>query len=213
MKYRLAKILLFIFLIPFTESCVISKNIEKGKLILKSNQILINGNSISKDSLKPLLTQNKNKYFLGFPLSASLYESSRKNPDSIFNKWLKKSSKKEKKLTKILSKKQIQQIKKYIQNFNDWKERNGEELQLIDSTKTKISIENLKSYFKNNGYFDANISSKIEIDKNNSNYGKVIYNILLGNQYYLDNIKSNIQSKLLDSIYSKNLESSFLKKK
>ena len=117
-----------------------------------------------------------------------------------------------KKLTKILSKKQIQQIKKYIQNFNDWKERNGEELQLIDSTKTKISIENLKSYFKNNGYFDANISSKIEIDKNNSNYGKVIYNILLGNQYYLDNIKSNIQSKLLDSIYSKNLESSFLKK-
>ena len=63
-------------------------NIEKGKLILKSNQILINGNSISKDSLKPLLTQNKNKYFLGFPLSASLYESSRKNPDSIFNKFI-----------------------------------------------------------------------------------------------------------------------------
>jgi len=211
-KYRLAKILLFIFLISFTESCVVSKNIEKGKLILKSNQILINGNQISKDSLKPLLTQNKNKYFLGFPLSASLYESSKKNPDSIFNKWLKKSSKKEKKLIKILSKKQVQQIKKYIGNFNDWKKRNGEELQLIDSTKTKISIENLKSYFKNNGYFDANISSEIEIDKNNSKYGKVTYNILLGNQYYLDSIKSNIESKLLDSIYRNNLENSFLKK-
>ena len=212
MKYRLAKILLFIFLISFTESCVISKNIQKGKLILKSNHILINGNPIPKDSLKPLLTQNKNKYFLGLPLSASLYESSKKNPDSIFNKWLKKSLKKEKRLTKLLSKKQVQQIKKYVENFNDWKKRNGEELQLIDSTKTKISIENLKSYFKNNGYFDANTSSKIEIDKNNSNYGKVTYNIQLGNQYYLDSIKSNIESKLLDSIYSNNLESSLLKK-
>ena len=79
------------------QSCVVSKNIEKGKLILNSNKILINGNPITKDSLKPLLIQNKNKYFLGFPFSASLYESSKKNTDSIFDKWLKKSSNKEKK--------------------------------------------------------------------------------------------------------------------
>ena len=179
---RITKILLFIFLISFAESCVISKNIDKGKLILKSNEILINGKSISKDSLKPLLVQNQNNYFLGFPLSASLYESSKKNSDSIFNSWINKKSKRKKRLNKVLSKKQVLQIKNYIKNFNNWKKRNGEELQLIDSTKTKISTENLKSYFKNNGYFDAKISSKVEI--NNDKYGKVIYDINLGNQYY-----------------------------
>jgi outer membrane protein assembly factor BamA len=187
---------------------VISKNIDKGKLILKSNEILINGKSISKDSLKPLLVQNQNNYFLGFPLSASLYESSKKNSDSIFNSWINKKSKRKKRLNKVLSKKQVLQIKNYIKNFNNWKKRNGEELQLIDSTKTKISTENLKSYFKNNGYFDAKISSKVEI--NNDKYGKVIYDINLGNQYYLDSIKSNIQSSLLDSIYLNNLSKSYL---
>ena len=199
-------------MILFSESCVISKNIGKENLILKSNEILINGNSITKDSLQPLLTQNKNKYFLGLPLSSLLYESSKKNSDSVFNNWINKKPKRKKRLNKILSKKQVFQIKKYIKNFNDWKKRNGEELQLIDSTKTKISIENLKSYFKNNGYFDAEISSIIEINEKNSRYGKIVYNINLGNQYYLDSVKSNIQSKLLDSIYFKNLSKSHLNK-
>ena len=197
-------------MISISESCVISKNIENGKLILKSNEILINGKSISKDSLKPLIVQNQNNYFLGFPLSASLYESSKKNSDSIFNSWINKNPKREKRLNKILSKKQVLQIKNYIKNYNNWKKRNGEELQLIDSTKTKISSENLKSYFKNNGYFDAKINSKIEI--NNNKYGNVIYDINLGSQYYLDSIKSNIQSSLLDSIYMINLSKSYLRK-
>tara|TARA_B110000240_G_scaffold196824_1_gene250063 strand:- start:6447 stop:8969 length:2523 start_codon:yes stop_codon:yes gene_type:complete len=210
-RYRLTKILLFIFLISFYESCVISKDIPEGSLILKSNQILINNKSISKDSLKPLLTQNKNNYFLGFPVYASLFESSNKDTDSVFNKWINKNPKRKKRITNFLSEKQVIQIKKYIKSFNNWKKRNGEELEIIDSTKTKVSIENLKSYFKNNGYFDAQIFSKNEINENNKKFAKIIFNIELGNQYYLDSIKSNIQSNLLDSIYSKNLENSFLK--
>ena len=191
---------------------MISKNLKNEGIILKSNDILINGKLISKDSLKPLITQNKNNYLFGIPLSALLYESSKKNSDSIFNKWINKKSKRNKRIIKVFSKKQVVQIKKYIEDFNNWKKRNGEELQIIDSTKTNISIENLKSFFKNNGYFDSEISSKIEIDKKNQKFGKVIYNIALGNQYYLDNIKSNIQSPLLDSLYQKNIDKSFLKK-
>ena len=77
MDHILTKILLFIFLSPLFIGCSISKNIEKGKLILRSNEILVNGNKIPKDSLKPLLTQNKNNYFIGFPFSAYLNESSK----------------------------------------------------------------------------------------------------------------------------------------
>ena len=199
-------------MISFLKSCVISKNIENKEIVLKSSEIYINGQSIPKDSLKPLLTQDKNNFFLGVPLSALLYESSKKEPDTIFNDWINKNPKREKRITKILSKKQIFQIKKYIKNFNDWRKRNGEELQIIDSTKTQVSIENLKSYFKNNGYFKSKISSRVEVDLNNKNYGKVIYKIDLGSQYYLDSIKTNIQSPLLDSIYTQNIKDSFLKK-
>ena len=212
MKHRLTKILLFIILSPLFVGCNISKNIEKGKLILKSNEIIVNGNKISKDSLSPLLTQNKNNYFLGFPFSAYLNESSKKNTDSIFNSWVKKTKKRKSKLINIFSKKQINQISKYIIDFNQWKIKNGEKLELIDSTKTKISIENLKSFYKNNGYFNSEIKTKILIDQKNNNYGKVVYNINLGSQYYLDSIKTNIESKVLDSIFKKNKSYSFLKK-
>lgn len=212
MKHRLTKILLFIILSPLFVGCNISKNIEKGKLILKSNEIIVNGNKISKDSLSPLLTQNKNNYFLGFPFSAYLNESSKKNTDSIFNSWVKKTKKRKSKLIDIFSKKQINQIRKYIIDFNQWKIKNGEKLVLIDSTKTKISIENLKSFYKNNGYFNSEIKTKILIDQKNNNYGKVVYNINLGSQYYLDSIKTNIESKVLDSIFKKNKSYSFLKK-
>ena len=191
---------------------MISKNLKYEGIILKSNDIFINGKLISKDSLDPLITQNKNNYLFGIPLSALLYESSKKNSDSIFNKWINKKSKRNERITKVFSNKQVVQIKKYIEDFNNWKKRNGEELQIIDSTKTNISIENLKSFFKNNGYFDSEISSSIEINKKNQKFGKVIYNIDLGNQYYLDSIKSNIQSPILDSLYQKNIGKSFLKK-
>jgi|TARA_B110000967_G_scaffold113792_1_gene116410 outer membrane protein assembly factor BamA len=211
-KHRLTKILLFIILSPLFVGCNISKNIEKGKLILKSNEIIVDGNKISKDSLSPLLTQNKNNYFLGFPFSAYLNESSKKNTDSIFNSWVKKTKKRKSKLINIFSKKQINQISKYIIDFNQWKIKNGEKLELIDSTKTKISIENLKSFYKNNGYFNSEIKTKILIDQKNNNYGKVVYNINLGSQYYLDSIKTNIESKVLDSIFKKNKSYSFLKK-
>ena len=211
-KNFFTKILLFIFLISFLKSCMISKNLKYEGIILKSNDIFINGKLISKDSLNPLITQNKNNYLFGIPLSALLYESSKKNSDSIFNKWINKKSKRNERITKVFSKKQVIQIKKYIEDFNNWKKRNGEELQIIDSTKTNISIENLKSFFKNNGYFDSEISSSIEINKKNQKFGKVIYNIDLGNQYYLDSIKSNIQSPILDSLYQKNIGKSFLKK-
>ena len=212
MKHRLTKILLFIILSPLFVGCNISKNIEKGKLILKYNEIIVNGNKISKDSLSPLLTQNKNNYFLGFPFSAYLNESSKKNTDSTFNSWLEKTKKRKSKLINVFSKKQIHQIRKYIIDFNQWKIKNGEKLELIDSTKTKISIENLKSFYKNNGYFNSEVKTKTVIDQKNNNYGKVVYNINLGNQYYLDSIKTNIESKVIDSIYKKNKSYSFLKK-
>ena len=57
---------------------MISKNLKYEGIILKSNDIFINGKLISKDSLNPLITQNKNNYLFGIPLSALLYESSKK---------------------------------------------------------------------------------------------------------------------------------------
>ena len=73
-------------------------------------------NCFSQETIEKM---KKNNYFLGFPFSAYLNESSKKNTDSIFDSWIEKSNSRKSKLISIFSKKQLQQLKKYIkQSFS-----------------------------------------------------------------------------------------------
>ena len=210
-KYNISKIILFVILVTFSKSCVVTQKIGNDNVVLKENKIFIDGELLKKDSLTPLLVQKKNNYLFGIPISAFIYETTKNNTDSIFNNWLNKYPKRSKRLSKIFSEKQVSQIRKYIKDFNNWKKRNSERIEIIDTIKNNISSENLKSYLDNNGYFDSKITSKIELDLKNKNFGNVIYNIQKGNQYYLDSIKTDIKSNDLDSIYESNKSKTFLK--
>ena len=211
MKKFISKIALFVITCITVISCSVTKDLNKDDLILRSNEIFVNGSKVKTDSLSPLITQKKNNYIIGYPLAGKLYQSSKKNSDSIFNEWINKRVNRNKRLNSILSKKQVIQLNSYFKNFNIWKKKNGEKLEIIDSVKTNISIDNLKSYFKNNGYFNSQISSNTIIDQNNSKYGKVIYNIKTGNQYTLDSIATNIDSEVLRSIFNSAKQKSILK--
>lgn len=114
MKNLYTKIVLFTILGISLLSCSVTKNLESNSLILRSNKILVNKSEISADSLLPLIVQKKNNYFIGFPVGAKLYESSKKNSDSLFDNWIKTKINKEKKLNSIFSKKQVAQLKKYV---------------------------------------------------------------------------------------------------
>jgi len=210
-KKFITKIALFVITIITVISCSVTKDLNRGNLILRSNEIFVNGSKVKIDSLSPLIAQKKNNYIIGFPLAGKLYQSSKENSDSIFNKWINKRVNKKKRLNSILSKKQVIQLNSYYNDLNNWKKKNGEKLEIIDSVKTNISIENLKSYYKNNGYFNSKISSNTIIGQNNNKFGKVIYNIKTGNQYILDSISTNIESKILRSIFNSTKEKSILK--
>ena len=210
-KKFITKITLFVITTITVVSCSVTKDLNKGSLVLKSNEIFVNNLQMTTDSLSPLLVQKKNTYIIGFPLAGKLYQSSKENSDSIFNKWINKKDNRKNRLTSVLSKKQVSQLNNYYKGFNNWKKKNGEKLEIIDSIKTKISIENLRSYYKNNGFFNSKISSKIIIDQNNNKFGKVIYNVNTGNQYILDTISVNIESKILETIFNLNKENSKLK--
>ncbi len=211
MKKFITKIALFVITSILVISCSVTKDLNKGNLILRSNEIFVNGSMIKTDSLAPLITQKKNDYILGYPLAGKIYQSSKKNSDSIFNEWINRRVNRKKKLNSILSKKQVIQLNKYYEDLNIWKKKNGEKLEIIDSVKTNISIDNLKSYYKNNGYFNSKISSNTIIDQNNNKFGKVIYNIKTGNQYNLDSISANIDSEILRSIFNSAKNESILK--
>ena len=209
MKIYKVKIVLFTFITTLLSSCSISKNLTEGEKILKKNNLFVNDVITQNDSLNNLFLQNKNSTFIGIPVGTLIYTASKSNTDSIFDNWLLKKRNK-KKLTRLFSEKQLNQIREYYKSFNNWKKDNGEKLVLIDSSKTLESAKNLNSYFQNIGYLDNKVSFEIEDDKTKSFFADINYKVSTGPQYYVGDVNSIIESKIIDSIYKKNIDKSFL---
>ena len=209
MKIYKVKIVLFTLITTLLSSCSISKNLIEGEKILKKNNLFINDVITQNDSLNNLFLQNKNSTFIGIPVGALIYTASKNNTDSIFDNWLLKKRNK-KKLTRLFSEKQVNQIREYYKSFNNWKKDNGEKLVLIDSSKTLESAKNLNSYFQNIGYLDNRVSFEIEDDKTKSFFADINYKVSTGPQYYVGDVNSIIESKIIDSIYKNNIDKSFL---
>ncbi len=202
------KIKLILILILFISGCSLQKTISNKDFIVEKTSIKIDGKIVKNDSLKELITLKENSKFLGIPISALIASSAKKNSDSLFKKWISKKNKKEK-LTNIFSQKQLFQINKYYNNFNDWKKNNGEKISLIDSSKINKSKENINLYFKNIGYLDNSVS--FTVNKKPQKKASIDFNVKQGPRYYIGNIVSKIESKIIDSIYNKNKFNSFLK--
>ena len=205
------KIVLFALITILLSSCSISKNLTEDQKIIRNNNLFINNELTAKDTINSLFIQKKNSTFIGIPIGALIYSSSKKNTDSIFENWINKK-KKRTKLNKIFSEKQVNQLKEYHKSFNLWKMNNGEKIEIIDSSKTLATIKNLNSYFQNIGFLKNKVVSEVEIDKNNKKYADVNYKITTGPQYYIGDVSSIIESSVIDSIYKKNKNKSFLKK-
>ena len=208
MSKNQVKIKLIFVLSLFTVSCSLQKSLLDEDLILEKTNIKINGNLIKKDSLSDLITFKENSKLLGIPFNAMISSSAKKNPDSIFDEWV-NEQKKQKKLNNIFSPKQVLQLKKYFKNFNDWKINNGEKISLIDSSEINRSLDNLNLYFQNIGYLDNSISFKVT--KKPTKKAFVDFNIETGSRYYIGEINSKIESKIIDSIYKANKSKSFIK--
>ena len=207
MSKNLVKIKLIFVLSLFTVSCSLQKSLVDEDLILEKTNIKINGNIIKKDSLSDLITFKENSKLLGIPFNAMISSSAKKNPDSIFDEWV-NEQKKQKKLNNIFSPKQVLQLKKYFKNFNDWKINNGEKISLIDSSEINKSLDNLNLYFQNIGYLDNSTSFKVA--KKPAKKAFVDFNIETGPRYYIGEINSKIESKIIDSIYNANKSKSFI---
>ena len=211
MRIKKVKLILFTFITILLSSCSISKNLIGNEKLIKNNKLFVNDQLVAKDTLSGLFLQKKNSTFIGIPIGALIYSSSKKNTDSIFNNWINKKNKR-KRLTKIFSEKQVDQLKDYHKNFNEWKKNNGEKIEIIDSSKTLATTKNLNSYFQNIGFLENKVVSEIIVDENNTNYGDVNYKVTTGPQYYVGEIDTMIESTVLDSLYKINFDKSFLKK-
>lgn len=208
MNRNLIKINLLIIVLAFFSSCNLTKRIDKNQIILKNIDIKLNEKLIKSDSLNPLITVKENSKILGIPFPALIGSSAKLNSDSLFEDWLNKKNKR-KRLKNLLSEKQLKQLKRYYNNFNNWKFKNGENIAIIDSLKIENSVRNLNLYFQNLGYLKNEID--FEVKKESEKNADLIFQINTLGRYYITNNESNIDSKIIDSIYKANSHKSKLK--
>ena len=77
-------------------------------------------------------------------------------------------------LNKLISNKQVNQLKRYNKLFNNWIKSTGEEPVFLNKTDIENNINRLIQYYKNNGYFDV----KVEIDSIiKDNKAEILYKI------------------------------------
>ncbi len=208
MNKNLIKINLLIIVLAFFSSCNLTKRIDKNQIILKNIDIKLNEKLIKSDSLNPLITVKENSKILGIPFPALIGSSAKLNSDSLFEDCLNKKNKR-KRLKNLLSEKQLKQLKRYYNNFNNWKFKNGENIAIIDSLKIENSVRNLNLYFQNLGYLKNEID--FEVKKESKKNADLIFQINTLGRYYITNNESNIDSKIIDSIYKANSHKSKLK--
>ncbi len=203
--------LLFIILSSLTFSCSVLKTIPSGKKFLKEEKYFINGEIIKNDPVKLLSSTPPNSKFMGIPIKVFLNNLVVKNPDILFENWLNENTKRKKRLNKIFSSKQIQQIKKYKIKVNEWLSKNSEKPILIEKNEINETANRINQYFKNIGYFENIV--EVSIDPFDEKKSNVSYKITTGKQFILDSISFKTESSDIQKIYKKNLSKSLLDNK
>ncbi|WP_394750859.1 translocation and assembly module lipoprotein TamL [Spongiimicrobium salis] len=193
-------------------SCNALKRVKDDQLLLNKNKVIADDKKISNGAVQSLILQKPNSTILGYPLRLNLYNLAKPNPDSSFQDWLQRKEKREKRLNKLLSKKQVNRLGEsfIVKGFSEWLKRIGEPPVIVDSVKSTKSLARLKAYYRSKGYF--NVQGAFAVDSSSRKQrADVTYDLQLGNPYIIDTISENIQSSAIDSIYQLHKIDSYVK--
>lgn len=210
MKSFLAKISLFIIIATLISSCNSIKRVKDGELLLVKNNLIVNDEKSNDVDALSQMYQKPNSRFLNYPLRLNIYNLAGENPDSVFNAWINKNSKRYERLKRRYSNKQVREMANYKRSFNNWLKETGEAPVIIDDRKTKKTTNRLKVYYQNKGYFNATAKYEIIPSEKEKRAG-IDYTVNTGNPYFIDSLRVTIKSPDLDSIYNLSKDQSFIK--
>ena len=202
MKNIITNLIISIIPLLIINGCGGSKPLNNKKLI-NSFKIYENNQEINNQAIDYLILSKPNKKFISIPIGLKIYNLSKKINDSSFNLWLYKNSNRKNRIQKIISDKQINQIKKYTFKINNWLKKNSEKPSYYNQDLINQSIQRIEKYYQNIGYFDV----KVDLKKDSYNKNKIdlTYKIITGKRYFFDAISSEIESIDLKNLYDENL--------
>ena len=191
-------------------SCNSIKYVQENENLLKDNNVVINGEKNKDSKIESYLSQKPNRKTLGIPLSLYFYNFGNEDFEMTFEEWIENHPKKYGRYESFFSKKQTFAIYKNKRTVNNWFLNRGEAPVIYDPLKTARSANTLKDYFISKGFFEAEVN--FDTLKVGDKELEVTYDVQTNTQYLIDSVSTEIESPVLDSIYTANKQNSFLKK-
>ncbi len=213
MKRDLTKISLFIVLISLFFSCNAVKRVPDGKFLLTENTIFVDSIETKDAGVYSQLAQKPNTSIplIGVPLGLHIYNLADPQPDSTFYRWLHKNPKREERLIRLLSKKQVDQLDSSYVGINKWLQKSGDAPVVIDDKKIEKSMVRLKRWYASYGYFNDEVDYKIEPSEKKNKRAAITYFVKRHKPYFVgDSIIEKISSPVVDSMFQITKASSFI---
>ncbi len=199
MKHFLTKILFITLTTIFLISCNAVKRVQDNEYLLEKNQIFIDSVKTNDVKLENQIIQKPNTK-LGIPIRLHIYNLASVNKDSLYQDWLHRKPNREKRMIRFLSKKQVDRLGAGLSGINKWIKKTGEPPSILNENKTKRSQKRLHAYFWNNGWF--NVETDYKITRKDNKRALVDYYISPNRPYFIDSLRTKIESNIADSIYN-----------
>lgn len=212
MQTSITKISLILGTALLIASCNAVKNVSEDELLLTENTIIVDGEEVTDTGVLSQLVQRPNTKIpiFGIPMGLYIYNLADQKADSSYYKWLHKKPKREERLIRFISKKQVEEIGNSYVGFNQWLKKSGDAPVIIEEAKTKKSLQRVKSWYSKRGWFNTEGSSKISINEKKEKRASIEYNIVKHKPYVVDSIQETISSPVVDSIFQATKSLSFL---
>jgi outer membrane protein assembly factor BamA len=200
LKKNSTKITAFILIATIIAACNTVKRVPDGKHLLTKNKIIVNDKLNKEENITNQLYQKPNNKILGFNLRLNLFNLANPNLDSIYQSKFAADSGS-----------QLARPRKsfWYKGIHNFLKKTGEPPVIIDTLKSKKSALRLEYYYFNEGYFTTKATYKT--DTLSTKKAQIKYTVNTGKPYFIDSLKTTIQTKVLDSMFKSKIAFSQLK--
>ena len=195
-------------------SCNAVKRVPEGDYLLTDNTILTDSVKVKEADVYSQLAQRPNTKIplVGIPFGLHIYNLADPKPDSTYYKWLHKRPKREDRLIRIYSKKQVDAMDSIYVGLNKWLQKSGDAPVIISEKKIEKSVQRLNRWYSSFGYFNNKVDYKIVPDEKKKKRAKIIYNVERHQPYFVgDTILEKISSPVIDSLFQQTKKNTFIK--
>lgn len=192
------KLSFYFLLILIFSACNSTKHVAEKEHMLTQNYIYVDSVRNKSAELQKYLLQKPNPRFLDLPFGLYFHNFGDHDKPKTPSEWGKENPKKYNFIKNIFSEKQSIAYANSFINLNNWF-LNYDKPVIISESKVKKTTDNLLAFYRNQGFFESKIVSKI--NRYDDKKATVDYFVSKGKPTLLDSVHIKIASPALDSIY------------